>query len=89
MDLFTYVIVNLIIIYRMVAEVILEYTSLRFEFFCQDYPSFNSWVHHSSGPLVGGGQWRRWMDSAAAMKGGGQGAAGAGETGGAVGARLP
>jgi len=30
---------------------------------------------------VGGGQWRRWMDSAAAMKGGGQGAAGAGETG--------
>ena len=60
---------------------LLEYTELCFEIVCEDYPSFNSWVHHSSGPLVGGGQWQRWMDSAAAMKGGGQGAAGAGETG--------
>ena len=37
---------------HIVAKVLLEYTGLRFEILCQDYPSFNSWV-------------RRWVESSA------------------------
>ena len=48
---FTYVvIVNLIIIYHIIAQVLLDYTKLRFEFFCQDCPSINSWVRHCPWP---------------------------------------
>ena len=36
----------MITIYRIVAEVLLEYTGLRIEIFCEDYPSFNFWVCH-------------------------------------------
>jgi hypothetical protein len=48
-DLFVYVIVNLIIICHIIAKVLLDYTGLRFEIFCQDYPSFNSRVSQLRG----------------------------------------
>jgi len=55
---FNYVIVNLVVIHRIVIEVLLDYTGLRFIIiiiiFCRAYPSFKSWSATTRDPRARG-----------------------------------